>query len=464
MTRARLLVVDDDEASCSVVAEALQAEGYEVAVARGGTEALALARDKVFDLVISDIRMPDLDGLGLLRGLREATPDLSVILMTAFGNVEAALRAITEGAYDYVSKPLHLEELLLTVRRAIEQRRLVHENRRFRETIQERYQLGNIVGVSSPMLEVFKLIARVAPIRSTVLISGESGTGKEVVARALHYNGPRASGPFVTIDCAGLAENLLESELFGHVRGAFTGAIAARRGLFEMGHGGTVFLDEIGDIGSNIQAKLLRVLELQEVKPVGSNDSIRIDVRLIAATNKDLQTAVREGRFREDLYYRLNVVSIHLPPLRERPQDIPALARHFLQKYAAANGKAIDRLAPETMARLEAYPWPGNVRELENAIERAVAVSRHPVLLPEDLPHHVTGGPPGAGTDASPSDGLLSLEELTGRHLRRVLAFTGNNKKRAAEILGIDRRTLYRMLARYSLADSGGPPDRAAEE
>ena len=457
MTRARLLVVDDDEASRSAVAEALLAEGYEVATARGGMEALALASDQVFDVVVSDIRMPDLDGLSLLRGLHEATPDLSVILMTAFGNVEAALKAIKDGAYDYVSKPLHLDELLLTVRRAIEQRRLVRENRRFRESIQERYQLGNIVGVSPPMLDVFKLIARVAATRSTVLITGESGTGKEVVARALHYNGPRASGPFVTIDCAGLAESLLESELFGHVRGAFTGAIAARRGLFEMGHGGTVFLDEVGDIGSNIQAKLLRVLELQEVKPVGGNESIRIDVRLIAATNKDLQAAARDGRFREDLYYRLNVVSIHLPPLRERPEDIPALAQHFLHKYAEANTKEIGSISPETMALLEIYTWPGNVRELENAIERAVAVGRHPVILPEDLPHHVLGGIPGAGAGLGASLDFLTLDELTRRHLGRVLAATRGNKKRTAEILGIDRRTLYRMLDRYAMASPSAP-------
>ena len=287
MTHPRLLVVDDDAESCEVVAEALRTEGYTVATAKGGRAALTLARDQVYDVVVSDIRMPDLDGMALLRGLREAVPEVSVILMTAFGTVEAALRAIKEGAYDYVSKPLNLDELLLTVRRAIEQRRLVHENQRFRQTLRDRYHLENIVGVSPRMLDVFKLIARVAPTRSTVLITGESGTGKEVVARALHYNGTRPAGPFVTIDCAGLAESLLESELFGHVRGAFTGAVMARRGLFEMGHGGTVFLDEVGDIGPNLQAKMLRVLELQEIKPVGGNESIRIDVRLIAATNRD---------------------------------------------------------------------------------------------------------------------------------------------------------------------------------
>ncbi len=460
MTQPRLLVVDDDPPSCEVVAEALRAEGYEVAAAEGGRAALALATERVFDVVVSDIRMPDLDGMALLRGLREAAPDASVILLTAFGTVEAALEAIKAGAFDYVAKPLHLDDLLLTVRRAIEQRRLVRENQRFRETLQDRYRLGNIVGVSPRMLDVFKLIGRVAPTRSTVLITGESGTGKEIVARALHFNGPRAAGPFVTIDCAGLAETLLESELFGHIRGAFTGAVSTRRGLFESAHGGTAFLDEVGDIGPNIQAKLLRVLDLQEVKPVGSNEAIRIDVRLIAATNKDLQAQVREGRFREDLFYRLNVVSIHLPPLRERREDIPALAQHFLRKYAETNGKAISGMAPEAMARLEAYAWPGNVRELENAIERAVAVSRHPILLPDDLPVSL-GLPPGTpaetGEPAPPA--FASLDTLIRQHVARVLAATGGNKKRAAEILGVDRRTLYRMLERFAMLAPGTSPE-----
>jgi two-component system, NtrC family, response regulator AtoC len=460
MTQPRLLVVDDDAESCEVVAEALRAEGYTVATAKGGHAALTLAKEQVYDVVVSDIRMPELDGMALLRGLREAAPDASVILMTAFGSVEAALGAIKEGAYDYVSKPLNLDELLLAVRRAIEQRRLVHENQRFRQTLQDRYHLENIVGVSPRMLDVFKLIARVAPTRSTVLITGESGTGKEVVARALHFNGTRAAGPFVTIDCAGLAESLLESELFGHVRGAYTGAVTARRGLFETGHGGTVFLDEVGDIGPNIQAKLLRVLELHEIKPVGGNESIRIDVRLIAATNKDLRAEVHAGRFREDLFYRLNVVSIHLPPLRERREDIPALAHHFLQKYGEANGKAIGGIAPEAMTRLEVYSWPGNVRELENAIERAVAVSSHPILLPDDLPLHLA--PPTAPAiegEAPGSVELISLEALTRQHIARVLAATSGNKKRAAEILGVDRRTLYRMLERYAMLNPETTPE-----
>jgi two-component system response regulator AtoC len=454
VTPARLLVVDDDAESCAVVAEAMRTEGHEVSTAQGGQAALRLAETRVFDVVISDIRMPDLNGLDLMRDLRQIHPDISVILMTAFGTVEAALEAIKAGAYDYVSKPLHIEELLLTVRRALERRRLVRDVEASREVLRDRYRLTNIVGVTPGMIEVFKLIARVAPTRSPVLLTGESGTGKEVVARALHFNGPRSAAPFVTVNCAGLAEGLLESELFGHVRGAYTGALTSRRGLFEDGDGGTVFLDEIGDINLNTQAKLLRVLGEHEIKPVGGNQSVRVDVRVIAATNKDLRGEIQAGRFREDLFYRLNVVGIHLPPLRERPEDIPVLAHHFLRKYAEANGKAINGFAAETLGYLGAYSWPGNVRELENAVERAVAVGTGPVVLPEDLPAHLAAHPPKSAQGPVADAALLSLDEMTQRHIARVLAATGGNKKRAAEILGVDRRTLYRMLCRYALLAS----------
>lgn len=457
MTPARLLIVDDDAESCAVVAEAMRTEGYDVSTSQGGQAALALAGTQVFDVVISDIRMPDLNGLDLMRDLRQINPDISVILMTAFGTVEAALEAIKEGAYDYVSKPLHIEELLLTVRRALERRRLLRDVEASREVLRDRYRLTNIVGVTPGMIEVFKLIARVAPTRSPVLLTGESGTGKEVVARALHFNGPRSAAPFVTVNCAGLAEGLLESELFGHVRGAYTGALTSRRGLFEDGDGGTVFLDEIGDINLNTQAKLLRVLGEHEIKPVGSNQSVRVDVRVIAATNKDLRGEIHAGRFREDLFYRLNVVSIHLPPLRERLEDIPVLAHHFLRKYAEANGKAINGFAPETLRHLEAYSWPGNVRELENAVERAVAVGTGPVVLPEDLPAHLAAHSPEPARTAVGNAALLPLDEMTRQHIARVLAATGGNKKRAAEILGVDRRTLYRMLSRYALFASEPP-------
>ena len=459
MTLARLLVVDDDAESCAVVAEAMRAEGYEVSTSQSGQAALTLAGMRVFDVVISDIRMPDLNGLDLMRALRQANSDVSVILMTAFGTVEAALEAIKEGAYDYVSKPLRIEELLLTVRRALERRRLLRDVEASREVLRDRYRLTNIVGVTPGMIEVFKLIARVAPTRSPVLITGESGTGKEVVARALHFNGPRSAAPFVTINCAGLAEGLLESELFGHVRGAYTGAVTSRRGLFEDGDRGTIFLDEIGDINLNTQAKLLRVLGEHEIKPVGSNQSVRVDVRMIAATNKDLRGAIREGRFREDLFYRLNVVSIHLPPLRERPGDIPVLAHHFLRKYAEANSKAINGFTRETLSLLEAYPWPGNVRELENTVERAVAVGTSPVVLPEDLPAHLVTRPLAPARPVAADAPLLPLGELTRLHITRVLAATGGNKKRAAEILGVDRRTLYRMLSRHAMSVSEPPAE-----
>jgi DNA-binding NtrC family response regulator len=446
--RYRLLVVDDDAESCSVVAEALRTEGYEVDAALDARTALDLARDRPFDVIVSDIRMPELDGLTLLQRLRRLCPETSVILMTAFGTVEAALQAIKDGAYDYVSKPLRLDEVLLTIRRALEHRRLAGEVEASRAALRERYELANIVGVSPRMIEVFKLIARVSATRSPVLITGESGTGKEVVARALHYNGPRAARPFVAVNCAGLAESLLESELFGHVRGAYTGAVQARRGLFESADGGTIFLDEVGDVSPALQAKLLRVLGEGEIKPVGASEAVRVDVRVIAATNKDLQGEVRQGRFREDLFYRLQVVTVHLPPLRERREDIPVLAHHFLRRYAAENKKQIAEFAPEALRILEAQSWPGNVRELEHAVERAVAVSRHPLIAPEDLPEHLQPAAPATAPAAGPAR-LLSLDELTREHVTRVLAAADGNKTRAAEILGIDRRTLYRMLKRY---------------
>jgi DNA-binding NtrC family response regulator len=449
---SRLLVVDDDAESCAVVAEALRAEGYRVETALDGSAALALATAQPFDVVIADIRMPDVDGLTLLQQLRRLAPETSVILMTAFGTAEAALQAIRDGAYDYVSKPLRLEEVLLTIRRALEQRRLAREAPGSADSLSEAAGLRHIVGASPRMIEVFKLIARVAPTRSPVLITGESGTGKEVVARALHDHGGRAAAPFVAVNCAGLAEGLLESELFGHVRGAYTGAVQARRGLFEAADGGTIFLDEIGDVSPNLQAKLLRVLGEGEIRPVGGNETSRVDVRIIAATNKDLPAEVRQGRFREDLFYRLHVVTLHLPPLRERAEDIPALAHHFLRKYAEENKKEIRGFAPEALRLLEAHPWPGNVRELEHAVERAVAVSHHAQILPEDLPEHLApaAAAPLAALGLDPLQ-LVTLDELTRRYVSRVLAAAGGNKTRAAAILGVDRRTLYRMLERYRL-------------
>jgi two-component system response regulator AtoC len=370
-------------------------------------------------------------------------------MMTAFGSIETAIGAIKEGAYDYVSKPFKLDEIKLTIRRALEQKRLVEENQLYRQELITKYKLENIVGRSSGMLQVYKTIARVADSRSTVLITGESGTGKELIARAIHFNSSRAAKPFVAVDCGALAETLLESELFGHVRGAFTGAVVNKKGLFEEADGGTCFLDEIGDISAAMQAKLLRVLQEHEIKKVGGTDTIKIDVRIVAATNKNLEELVEEKKFREDLFYRLNVVTIHLPPLRERAEDIPLLADHFLRKYMGENKKNVSQISPEAMEFLLTYGWPGNVRELENVIERSVTLSHRSVILPDDLPRRIRAEKKGDLAQTLPSH--LPLAELEKIYIQKILEEAGGKKKKAADILGIDRRTLYRMAARFGL-------------
>ena len=448
-SHGKVLVVDDDAVACDLLNEVLSKEGYEVDVARGGLEAVKKGKEAVFDVVLADVRMPDLDGLGVLRATKGASPETIVIVMTAFGSIETAIEAIKEGAYDYVSKPFKLDEIKIVIKRALERRRLLQENLRFRSELKDKYRFEHIVGSSSQMLEVYKAVARVAPSRSTVLIRGESGTGKELIAKAIHYNSPRSDRPFVAIDCGALAETLLESELFGHVKGAFTGAIAAKNGLFEQAHGGTCFLDEIGDVSLNTQGKLLRVLEEHEIRAVGGTESRKVDVRVIAATNKDLEAFVQAGKFREDLYYRLNVVSLVLPPLRERQEDIPLLATYFLRKYAEENNKTISHISQQAMVFLEAYNWPGNVRELENVIERAVALTPNPVLLPEDLPPKLKEQFEDVKGELAGK--LLNLREFERRHIERVLRETRGNKKLAAELLGINRRTLYRMAKRYGI-------------
>lgn len=445
----KVLVVDDDAVACDLLKEVLEKEGYVVDLAGGGEEAIRKGKKTHFDVVLADVRMPDVDGLEVLRTFKTSFPETIVMVMTAFGSIETAIEAIKDGAYDYVSKPFKIDEIRITIKRALERRRLLQENLRFRQEIKDRHRVEHMVGTSARMLDVYKAVARVAASRSTVLIRGESGTGKELIARAIHYNSPRADRPFVAIDCGALAETLLESELFGHVKGAFTGAISSKRGLFEQAHGGTCFLDEIGDISHNTQAKLLRVLEEHEIKRVGGTESLKVDVRVIAATNKDLEGMVREAKFREDLYYRLNVVTIALPPLRDRREDIPLLATHFLRKYAEENNKRISHVSIEAVTLLEEYTWPGNVRELENVIERAVALTANPVLLPEDLPSKLReslGDPKGARLTRP-----LTLREVERRHIERVLKEAKGNKKLAAQLLGINRRTLYRIAKRYGL-------------
>jgi DNA-binding NtrC family response regulator len=446
-TEIGVLVVDDDQTARRLLQEVMAREGYRVEAAETGREAIEKAGAVLFDVVLSDIRMPDRDGLEVLRALRRLAPETIVIMMTAFGSIETAIEAIKEGAYDYISKPFKLDEVRLTVRRALDHKKLLKENIRFRKELRERYQLENIVGRSHSMLEVYKVIARVASSSSTVMIQGESGTGKELIAKAIHYNSPWADSPFVVVDCGALTETLLESELFGHVRGAFTGAVASKKGLLEDADGGTCFLDEVGGIGSTLQAKLLRFLQEREIKRVGSTDSVRLNVRVIAATNRDLETLVREGKFREDLFYRLSVVAIPLPPLRERKDDIPLLAEHFLAKYARQNKKQISHISPEAMVLLCAHDWPGNVRELEHVIERGVALTGSPVLLPEDLPAKLRKE---AGEAAS-SGQSLTLRELERQHIQRMLRVAGGNKTLAAQLLGVHRRTLYRLAERYQI-------------
>jgi len=453
----KILVVDDEIEMARMVAEALQRDGHAVEFESRWDVALDRAVGGGFDLVITDVRMGDRSGLDLLAEVGRRSPDTLVVLMTAFGTLETAMQAVREGAFDYVAKPFKLEEIRLVARRALEQRRLVRENRDLRAALDGGPSPPRIIGKSPSMVEVYKTIARVATTEATVLLRGESGTGKELIARTIHENSPRARGPFVAVNCAAIPENLLESELFGHVRGAFTGATASSPGILPGAAGGTVLLDEIGDMPVQLQPKVLRAIELREVKPVGRAEPLTVDVRILAATNQDLLQLVKEGSFREDLYYRINVVTIHLPPLRERPEDIPALVEHFARVYAERNGKPMPAIPPETMRLLGSYPWPGNVRELEHALERAIALSKGPVLLPEDLPLE---------TRQPAESALLSLEELERHHLVRVLRATRGNRQQAAAVLGIDRKTLYRKLLRYGIGDGddGEPPAASMAE
>jgi two-component system, NtrC family, response regulator AtoC len=447
--RIHILAVDDDAVACQLLQEVLEQEGYQVSTATCGQEAVDLAREVPFDLAIVDIRIPDISGIEVLKALKRINTQMPVLMTTAYSSMDTAIEAIRQGAYDYLSKPCKIEELNLTVKRALEQYKLLRENQYFRQELRQKYKFENIVGTTPAMLEVYKTVARLVDSKATVLIQGESGTGKELIAHAIHFNGPRAERPFVAVECASLAESLLESELFGHVRGAFTGAVETKKGLFEIAEGGTIFLDEIAEISQALQAKLLRVLQEHEIRRVGGTEPIPLDVRVIAATNKDLESLVNAGRFREDLFYRLNVVTVHLPPLRQRQEDIPLLANHFLRKYSEANHKLITHITPEAQELLCSYDWPGNVRELEHGIERAVTLTMNNCLLPEDLPPKLQRpvSPPRLG-DSQP---LLSLEELEKQHIQAVLRATQGNKKRAAQILGINRRSLYRIAQRYSL-------------
>ncbi len=438
-----ILVVDDDAVNVQLIAEILAPDGYEVQTCSDPQQAGDMASRQHFDLAILDVRMPLLDGISLLKRLRTETPGLPVIIMTGFGSVDGAVEAISAGAVDYLSKPMNISQVRDAVRRSLE-RVAAAAPGTFADD-----EGSEIVGRSEAMVAVYGAIAKVAPGRSTVLLHGESGTGKELVARAIHRHGPRRDRPFLAVDCGSIAEGLLETELFGHVRGAFTGALSDKAGLFADATGGTLLLDEIGNVGPAMQASLLRVLQEQQVRPVGSSRTRPVDVRIIAASNIDLREAVARGDFREDLYYRLNVFTISLPSLRERHGDIPILVRHFLHCAAEQNDRPPCSLSSEAMTVLEQYNWPGNVRQLGHVIERAVVLVQSGVIGVEDLPFEIRG------TETPPAQALLddhpTLDQLKRRYIVQVLTETGGNISRSASILGVDRRSLYRMMSRHGI-------------
>jgi DNA-binding NtrC family response regulator len=441
--RARILVVDDEFTVRDSLYNWFRKDGYEVDTAEDAQQALKLLQESPRDVILADIKMPGMDGLEMQRRIHDIDPEVAVIMITAFASVETAVQALKQGAFDYVTKPIDPDELSHLVRKAVDARRLKTENIQLKGTIEEMSRGLEIIGESPQMQKVLEMVQSVAQTDATVLIRGESGTGKEVIAQAIHAASRRRFFPMVPVNCGALSESLLESELFGHEKGAFTGAIYTRKGKLEMADGGTLFLDEVGTISLKTQVELLRVLETKEFTRLGGSKHIRVDFRVICATNQNLEKAVEEARFREDLYYRLNVFSIYLPPLRERRQDIPLLAQHFLQKYALQMNKAFTSIAPEALDLLVRYDWPGNVRELANAIERAMVVGKPPAIEADDFPLQLAAGPGAAGGD--------SLAEMEKAHVTRILDKAGWNITRAAETLGIDRVTLYNKIKKYGL-------------
>jgi len=445
MKKIKILVVDDEAIMRDSLRDWLSDVGHDVLTAENGPQALELIEKERPSIVLVDLVMPEMDGIELLKRAKEISPGIEVIIITAYGSIPTAIAAMREGAYDYIEKPFCPEKAELLIEKLVEHQRLIEENISLHQKLEDRYRFENIVAKSRKMQQVIEVVKVVAKSNATVLITGDSGTGKELVARAIHSQSYRKDRPFVAVSCAALPESLLESELFGHEKGAFTGAYAQRRGKFEVANRGTLFLDEIGEMSANIQVHLLRVLEEKEFTRVGGNDLIKVDVRVISATNKDMKKAVTSGQFREDLYYRLNVVTIELPPLREREEDIPLLAQHFLKKFAVENQKDITGFSPEATDFLLKYEWPGNVRELENAIERAVILAKNSYIKVADLPSE----------NLLPTHSTIprgSLREVEGERILTVLGETGGNYSEAARILGISRVTLYNKVKAYGLA------------
>src|SRR5262245_18531942 len=450
--QGRIVIADDEEAARKSLGQILEEDGYEVLLAADGEQALRLVAEEAPDVLVTDIRMPGLDGHELLGRVRRAYPDVAVVIMTAHGTIRSAVQALREGAEDYLTKPIAVEELEHLLERILKRGRLMAETRILRERVDDAFRFENIIGRSPEMLEVFRLVEQVASSQASILITGESGTGKELVAQALHQRSPRRDAPFVKVSCAALPETLLESELFGHERGAFTGALARRAGRFEIAAGGTIFLDEVGDVPAGMQVKLLRFLQERQFERLGGNQTLTVDVRVIAATHRELKALVAEGKFRDDLYYRLNVIEIALPPLRQRAQDIPLLADFFVRKFAARNQKSVTGVTDEALAGLMICHWPGNVREMEHAIERAVILSREPLLGTELFPQL----PRPAAAPKAPAAGVMvpgsSMEDIEREAILKTLESVGGSTTRAAAILKISPRTIQYKVKSYRAA------------
>ena len=459
MTEPRVLVVDDEKSMRELLAITLERQGYEVSVAEDGEVAIEAVRRDGFDVIITDLRMPNADGLQVLRAAKEHTPETVVIVITAVGSTETAVEAMKLGAYDYITKPFKLDEIHVIIRRALERKRLRDENLYLRKQLETQHRFDNIVGKSARMAEIFDTIRKIADSPSTVMVSGESGTGKELVARAIHFNSQRRSKPFVSVNCGAIPEALMESELFGHVKGAFTGAVANKVGLFSAAEAGTLFLDEITEIPTLLQVKLLRAIQEREVRRVGDTRDLKVDVRLIAASNRELEQAVSEGVLREDLFYRLNVIPIHLPPLRERREDIALLVAHFLQKFGRQLNKDVRGVTPEALAILERYHWPGNIRELENVLERAIVLGGGEVLGADALPESVRRERPMKALEVDlPEDGMdleATLDALERRYLQRALDRSGGVQTKAAELLRMTFRQFRYKLQKHNMARRG---------
>ncbi|MFH2138825.1 MAG: sigma-54 dependent transcriptional regulator [Candidatus Omnitrophota bacterium] len=447
----KILLVDDEKDLLEWLTVVLETEGYVIKRAATADEALKVFKKEPFDMVITDIRMKEMNGIELLRQVKMHNPEIIVLMMTAYASVETAIKALRYGAYDYLTKPFKLHDIKLVIKKAFSQKRIFSEDKSTQKKLQERYRFANIIGKSKPMHKVFDMVDKVAKTNTTILVNGESGTGKELIAKALHFNSLRQTKPFVSIDCGALPDELLESELFGHVKGSFTGAISTKQGLFEVAGGGTLFLDEIGETSPAMQTKLLRALQEKEIRSVGATKSAKVDVRIIAATNRNLEDEVKRGNFRKDLFYRISVISLYLPLLKERKEDIEFLVNHFLKKYQSA-GTPAKRISPECLDVFRSYNWPGNVRELENAIESAIALSEKDEISLVDLPARITESPVSASLSVSEEDSLKEkVEQFEKELISKTLTESGGNKNLVAEKLKMTRRNLDYKIKRYGL-------------